>query len=310
MGAMADTASTSAPATARPPAPLLVALGFATIYLVWGSTYLGIRWAVATIPPFVMGGTRFLLAGVVLHLFLRIRGAPAPTRTQVRDGIIVGALLLLGGNGLVNWAEQFLPSGLTALVIGTTPLAFVGLEWLLPPRRPPTALTLAGLVLGTVGIALLSLQGGVDGAIHWGALVAILVACVTWAGGSLYSKQAGHGTNPFLAASLQMIAGGALQLLTATGTGEWARFHPAAVTLQSALAWAYLVCIGSLVAFSTYIWLLRASTPARVSTYAYVNPVIAVFLGWALAGEAVTSRTVVAAAVIVAAVVIITRQKR
>ena len=306
-----ENAPNAAAASARPPSRALVALGFATIYLVWGSTYLGIRWAVETIPPFLMGGSRFLLGGVMLHLFLRARGRAAPNWVQVREGVFVGALLLLGGNGLVNWAEQYLPSGLTALVIGCTPLVFVLLEWWLPPHRRPGVATAGGLALGTGGIALLQWpDAGPGGGLRLGALVAILVASVSWALGSLYSKRSQRGGEPFMAASIQMMAGGALQLLVGTATGEWPRFVLEAVTLRSALAWGYLVVAGSLIAFGTYIWLLRASTPSKVATYAYVNPVIAVLLGWALAGEAVTVPMFAAAAVIVTAVVIITRQNK
>jgi drug/metabolite transporter (DMT)-like permease len=298
-------------ANSRPPARTLVVLGFATIYIVWGSTYLGIRWAVETIPPFLMGGSRFLVGGLLLHLFLRVRGRPAPTWVEVREGMIVGALLLLGGNGLVNWSEQYLPSGLTALIIGCTPLIFVLLEWLLPPHRRPGVGTACGLALGTGGIALLQWPGaGENGGFRLGALVAILVASVSWGLGSLYSKRSRRGDDPFMAASVQMMAGGVMQLLTGTAAGEWSRFVLEAVTLRSVLAWVYLVVAGSLLAFGTYIWLLRASTPARVATYAYVNPVIAVLLGWALADEAVTLPMLGAAAVIVTAVVLITRQRK
>lgn len=294
-----------------PPRPALVVLGFAVIYIVWGSTYLGIRWAVESIPPFVMGGARFVVAGVMLHAFLRLRGAAAPTWAQVRDGAVAGVLLLLGGNGLVNWAEQYVPSGVTALVVGATPLWFVFFDWVLPPRHRPSALTLAGLALGTTGVALLGLRGGEHGgSLHLGGVLAILSAGACWALGSLLSKKAKSGADPFMASSLQMIAGGIAQLLAATATGEWAHFAPSAITLRSGLAWSYLVLIGSLVGFSTYVWLLRVSTSARVSTYAYVNPVIAVLLGWLLAHEALTARTLGAAAVVVAAVVIITRARK
>lgn len=285
--------------------------GFATIYLVWGSTYLGIRLAVATIPPFLMGGSRFLLGGVLLHLFLRLRGAVAPDWRQMREGVIVGGLLLLGGNGLVNWAEQSVPSGLAALLLGATPLAFAMLEWGLPPHRRPGPATAFGLVLGTAGIALLQLPGGGwTGSFPLGAMAALFVATLSWALGSLRSRGQYGGGDPFMAASLQMIAGGVLQLLGAAGLGEYSRFAPGAVSLGSALAWLYLVFMGSLVAFGTYIWLLRVSTPAKVATYAYVNPVIAVFLGWAFAGEPVTGLMIAAAVVIVVAVVITTQARR
>ncbi len=292
----------------RPPSPAAVALGFATIYVVWGSTYLGIRFAVETIPPFLMGGSRFLAGGLLLHLFLRLRGAAAPSRAQVREAVVIGALLLLGGNGLVSWAEQFLPSGLTALMVGATPLVFAALEWVLPPHRRPGRMGLVGIALGTAGVAWLQAGGAWAGAFPWGAMAALAVASVSWAAGSLRSKRNHGGGDPFMAASLQMLFGGLLQLGVGAGLGEWTRFEPAAVSLRSGLAWLYLVLVGSLIAFGTYIWLLRASTPAKVATYAYVNPVIAVFLGWACAGEAVTASMLAAAAIIVASVVLITRQ--
>jgi drug/metabolite transporter (DMT)-like permease len=225
--------------------------------------------------------------------------------------LLVGGLLLLGGNGLVNWAEQLLPSGFTALMVGATPIVFALLEWFLPPHRRPGRLTLAGLALGTTGVALLQAPGaGWTGVFPLGAMLALAVASVSWALGSLRSKHNHGGSDPFMAASLQMIAGGALQLVVGLALGEWSRFDPAAVTARSAFAWGYLVVVGSLIAFGTYIWLLRASTPAKVATYAYVNPVIAVLLGWAIADEAVTWPMLLAAAVIVGGVVLITRQKK
>jgi drug/metabolite transporter (DMT)-like permease len=181
----------------------------------------------------------------------------------------------------------------------------------IPPREKPDRLTLVGVGLGTVGVALLSRHGGdAGGAVHLGGLLAILVACASWAAGSLLSRKVRSGADPFMASSLQMLVGGAAQLVLAGVLGEWAAFDPAVVSARSFLAWTYLVVVGSLVAFSTYVWLLRASTPARVSTYAYVNPVIAVFLGWLLANEVLTPRTLVAAGIVLAAVVVITSRKR
>lgn len=303
---MSDATATRVKASAG-----AVVLGFAVIYIVWGSTYLAIRWGVETIPPFLMGGARFVVAGVLLHAFLRVYGAAAPTWRQVRDNALVGVLLLLGGNGLVCWGEQYVTSGITALVVGTTPLWFVIFDWMLPPRNRPTVWTIVGLALGMGGVVLLGQHGGEDGRpLHLGGTLAILAACMSWGLGSLISKKSKSGADPFMASSLQMIAGGLSQFVVATVLGEWGKLNFAAISLRSGLSWVYLVVIGSLVAFSTYVWLLRVSTPARVSTYAYVNPVIAVLLGWWLAHETLTVRTLGAAAVVVLAVVIITRSRR
>jgi drug/metabolite transporter (DMT)-like permease len=284
---------------------------FAAIYVIWGSTYLGIRVAVETMPPFAMAGARFLAAGGLLFAFLRLRGAPAPTRAQWRVNAIGGTFLLLGGNGLVAWAEQFLPSGITALVIGVQPLFFVLTEWAWPGGTRPTATIMAALLLGFAGVAWLAApwddpsHGGLD----IGGVLAILLACVSWAIGSIYIRHTKHGLDPLYASSLQMLAGGASLALAAAVHGDFAHLDPAAISGRSWVAFVYLAIVGSLVGFSTFVWLIKHSTPARVSTYAYVNPIVAVFLGWLILREPITSRTIVASIVIVAAVVIITIQK-
>lgn len=286
-------------------------LAFAAIYLIWGSTYLGIRVAVETMPPFLMAGARFAIAGAAVLGFLRLRGTPWPTRTQWISNGIIGTLLLLGGNGLVVWAEQFVPSGITALLIGIGPLFIVLTEWAWPGGIRPAALTMAALLLGFAGVIWLAApwEEGTGGGLHPGGVIAILSACVFWALGSIYSRHARHGADPLLAAALQMLAGGAALLAVALPHGDFAVFDATAVSTHSWWAFAYLVMVGSLVGFSTFVWLMKHSTPARVATYAYVNPVVAVFLGWLILGEPVTSRTLVASAVIVTAVAIITVQK-
>lgn len=298
------------PTPSTPSRPALI-LAFTAIYLVWGSTYLGIRVAVATMPPFLMAGARFTLAGVLLLGFLRWRGAPWPTAHQWRVNAAIGTFLLLGGNGLVVWAEQVIPSGITALLIGIGPLFIVLTEWAWPGGTRPTAPTMAALVLGFAGVMWLAApwENPAQGGLNKGGLAAILSACVFWSIGSIYSRRAGHGADPFVASSLQMLGGGGTLLFAAFVHGDFARFDAGAITRNSWAAFAYLVAVGSLVGFSTFVWLMKHSTPARVATYAYVNPVVAVFLGWLLLGEPIGPRTLVASVIIVAAVAIITVQK-
>ncbi|HWA85152.1 MAG TPA: EamA family transporter [Opitutus sp.] len=299
------------PADSTAPARSALITAFAAIYLIWGSTYLGIRIAVETMPPFAMAGARFLAAGGLLHLFLRLRGAPAPSRRQWRANAIIGTFLLLGGNGLVVWAELFIPSGITALIIGVQPLFFVLTEWAWPGGARPRATVMAALLLGFAGVAWLAApwESAQPGGAHPAGVVAILLACVFWAIGSIYARHSKHGLDPLHAAALQMLTGGAALALTALARGDFHHLDPAAISARSWMAFAYLLAVGSLVGFSTFVWLIKHSTPARVSTYAYVNPLVAVFLGWLVLREPVTSRTLVAAIVIVAAVVIITVQK-
>lgn len=290
-------------------APLILA--FAAIYLIWGSTYLGIRIAIETMPPFLMGGTRFVIAGAALFLFLQLRGAAWPSAHQWRSNAIIGFFLLLGGNGLVIWAEQTIPSGLTALLIGAGPLFIVLTEWAWPGGMRPTLITMAALLLGFAGVTWLAApwEGGSGGGLDVGGVIALLIACVSWAIGSIYSRHAKHGADPLLASSLQMLAGGAAMLIAAWLHGDFPPFDATAVSARSWGAFAYLIVAGSLVAFSTFVWLLKHTTPARVATYAYVNPVVAVFLGWLILDEPITGRTVVASIIIVAAVAIITTEK-
>jgi drug/metabolite transporter (DMT)-like permease len=297
--------------SAPPPSRAALILAFAAIYLAWGSTYLGIRVAVETMPPFLMASTRFLLAGGLLFSFLKLRGAPTPTRFQWRANVVIGIFLLLGGNGLVVWAEQVIPSGITALLIGVSPLFIVLTEWAWPGGGRPTPLTLFALLLGFAGVTWLAApwESVAQGGLNPGGIAAILVACISWAIGSIYSRHAKHGADPFMASAVQMLGGGGALLITALAHGDFARLDLARITPAAWGAFAYLVSIGSLVGFSTFVWLMKHSTPARVSTYAYVNPVVAVFLGWWLLDEPLGARTLVASAIIVASVATITIEK-
>jgi drug/metabolite transporter (DMT)-like permease len=299
------------PPAATAPSRTALVLAFAAIYVIWGSTYLGIRVAVETMPPFAMAGVRFVLAGGLLFAFLRCRGAAWPTARQWWSNAIIGAFLLLGGNGCVAWAEQFVPSGVTALLIGVQPLFFVLTEWAWPGGTRPTAATMGALLLGFAGVAWLAApwQTAREGGVDFAGVLAVLGACVSWAIGSIYSRNARHGAEPLLASSLQMLTGGVVLLLVAALHGDFGEVHPDAISVRSWIALAYLIGCGSLVGFSTFVWLIKHSTPARVSTYAYVNPIVAVFLGWLVLDEPVTGRTIAASAVIIAAVVMITMQK-
>ena len=291
----------------QPPTRWQVATAFASIYLFWGSTYLGIRLAVETLPPFSMAGARAVVAGALLYAWTRWRGAPRPEPIHWRTAAIVGGFLLLGGNGLVSWAEQSVPSGIAALIVGSTPLWMVLLEWLWHRGPRPTVGIVSGLVVGFIGLGFLVAPGKLGDARHIDALGAgaLLLAGFLWASGSLYARRAPLPSSQLLAAGMEMLAGGALLLLTGGATGEWFHFDPARVVTHSIVAWVYLTVFGSLVGFTAYVWLLKATTAARASTYAYVNPVVAVVLGWAFAGEPITPRVLLAAAAIILAVVII-----
>ena len=284
---------------------------FAVVYVVWGSTYLAIRFAIETMPPFVMAAMRFLVAGGILIAWSVVRGAEWPRWTQWRSAVVIGALLLLGGNGAVVWSEQRVPSSIAALLVASMALWMVLLDWARPGGRRPGALVFAGLALGLAGLALLvgvggaALHGGVD---RLGALVLVL-ASLSWAIGSLVSRAAPKPAVPLLAAGMEMLAGGILLLLASLVSGEMSTVRLAAVSTRSVLAFLYLVTAGSLLGYSTYAWLLRHASAAKVATYVYVNPVVAVLLGWTFAGEPVTARTLVASAVIVAAVALVTASR-
>ncbi|MBE0644725.1 MAG: drug/metabolite exporter YedA [Bacteroidetes bacterium] len=287
-----------------------ILLAFAAVYVIWGSTYLGIRFAIETIPPFLMAGARFFIAGAVLFLWLRLRGVPGPTARQWRSMAIIGFLLIGAGNGAVSWAEQTLPSGLTALIIALIPLWFVTIEWFQNAIRPTLEVVL-GLALGLIGMIVLIDPARITDSGHPDLIgTAVVVSgTIAWALGSMYSRKAEHPSRPLLGTAMQMLTGGALLLVVSVVTGEAASFDIRSVSAFSLAALGYLIVFGSLIAFTSYIWLLKATTPARVATYAYVNPVIAVFLGWLLADELLNARIIIAAAIIVAAVALITAVK-
>jgi drug/metabolite transporter (DMT)-like permease len=282
---------------------LAVALALATVYTVWGSTYLAIRIALQSIPPFTMAAARFLTAGTLLYAWARWRGAPRPRPIEWRTALVVGGLLLLGGNGGVVWAEQHVDSGLAALLVSTEPLWIVLLVWMTMGHRPRWRVG-AGMLLGFAGLVLL-LRPATGAVSHLAGAAVLLLAAGSWASGSLYSLRAPQPSSPLLTTAMQMLVGGSLLLIAALVAGEPARFHPERVTALSLAAVLYLVFFGSLVGFTSYVWLLRAAPPVLASTYAYVNPVVAVLLGWAVLHESISRGTLIAAAVILAGVALI-----
>lgn len=286
----------------------LVATAFAAVYVIWGSTYLAIRYAVESIPPFLMAGSRNLVAGLLLFAVAWTRGSRLPTRPQWRDAVIAGGLMLMIGNGGVTWAEQTISSSVAALLTGLTPVWLVTIDWLRPQGVRPAPLVLLGLAVGLAGVTLLT--GGhpnnTGSTYGWG-MVALIAASLGWALGSVFNRGADKPAGPFLAVAIQMIAGGVLLLGLAVATGEWKQFSLAHVTLLSFGAWLYLMVAGSIIAYTAYVWLLHATSPARVATYAYVNPLIAVLLGCTMGREPFSHEVLIAGMLIIAAVVLVLR---
>lgn len=297
----------SDPARPAPPRAKLIA-AFAAIYVGWGSVYLAIRFAIETLPPFFTQGVRVLIAGGVLYAWARYRGAPNPTAREWRAGAFVGTLMFLLGTGVVVWAESRIPSGVAALVVATEPISFVLIESV-RRRVFPKGPILAGLGLGLAGIGILVGPGELAGSGRFdvAACLVLVGGTFAWAFGSLYSRTSRLPSSPIMTTAVTLIAGGVLMSLVGLAAGELARFDPAAVSLRSVLATLHLLVFGSLVGFTAYLWLLRVAAPSRVATYAYVNPIIAVLLGWALAAEPLTPRVFLAAVVIVGAVALIIR---
>jgi drug/metabolite transporter (DMT)-like permease len=291
---------------------VLLIAAFTAVYILWGSTYLAIKYAIETLPPLVMTGTRFLVAGVILFLVGRFsKGYQKPAFRQWRASFIVGTLLFLGGTGGVVLAEHHISSSLAALLVATEPAWIVLLSWLwLKGTRPDWKVAL-GLLIGFAGVYLLIGSSGRagDGDNQLLSAGLVLAAAVCWAAGSIYGVRAPVPKSPILASGMQMITGGSMLLLAGTLRGEWTNFQFGAVSLNSWLGLAYLLVFGSLVGFTAYSWLLKNAQPSIVATYAYVNPVVAVLLGWAIAGESLTSQMFLGAGVIVGSVVLITSQK-
>jgi len=287
--------------------PGLLIAAFIAIYVIWGSTYLGIRFAIETIPPFVLSTIRFGLAGLILLVVAIARGDARATLAQWRTGAIVGSLLMLA-NALVGVAEKRIPSGIAALLVAMTPLFMVLLEWARPGGRRPTVWVGVGLLIGLAGVAALVGPASLgDGArIDRIGAATVILGSLAWSSGSIYSRHAPRPPSSVMMSAIQMMVGAVFVGVIGLATGEWSTWDPSALSMRSVIAFVYLLVFGSLIGFSAFVYLLRVSTPARVATYAYVNPVVAVILGWAIAGEAISGRMLVAAAIIVGGVALIT----
>lgn len=282
-------------------------LAFAAIYFIWGSTYFAIRVAVESIPALLVPTIRHLTVGLVFYPLFRFTSKEKPTLTQWMTCAVTGVLLLTVGNGSVSWAEKFVPSGLAALLVATVSLWMVLLDWLRPGGARPSPRVFAGIVLGFLGLALLvgpTRLGKTEGVSPVGALV-LTIASLAWAFGSIYSRHHPLPHSPLLGVAMQCLAGGSVLFLTAVLSGELHEFHWARVSTRAWIAVFYLAVFGSAIGYSAYVYLLKHSSATSVSTYAFVNPVVALLLGWWFGGEALSMRTLVASAVILSAVLLV-----
>lgn len=279
-----------------------------TLYIVWGSTYLGIKVAIETIPPFFHAGIRFLVSGLIILAWQKAAKQEMPTRKQWVSTAIIGTLLLLGGNGLVAWAEQFIPSGIAALIIATVPLSLVIMEALRPGGIKPTWQAIVGLVIGFIGIFILAGPSEISGSqsnLDPFGVAALLTATVLWALGSIYSKTADLPKASMVTTGAEMLMGSIGLFIVSLLTGELNGWDPSGVSTRSIIGVVYLIFIGSIVGFGSYIWLLQNAPISLVATYAYVNPIVAVLLGYFFGNEALEPRTWIAAAIIIGAVIFI-----
>ena len=289
---------------------LRIILAFAAIYLIWGSTYLGILFAIQSIPPFLMAGARFFISGLIMYSIARLAGAPRPTPVMWRSSLIVGGCLLLCGNGGVTISEQWVPTGLASLLVATVPIYMALLGWLWGTSPRPTPIVWLGLLGGFIGVGVLigpALTNLAAPSSHYLALgmCILLIGSLIWSIGSIYSRTAVSSPSFILAAGQQMICGGGLLLLVGVVFGEPYRLNLFRITPLSMWAFAYLVVIGALIGYTAYFWLLRHCDPAKVATYAYINPMVAVILGTLFAHESLSLRTIIAAALIVGSVAIV-----
>jgi drug/metabolite transporter (DMT)-like permease len=294
------------------PSKISIVLAFLAIYIIWGSTYLGIKYAIESIPPLLMSGFRYAIAGLVLFVFASASGAERPKKIHWKNTTIIGSLLFLVGNGAVSTAETLIPSGIAALIVCSVPIWFALFGWLFFKKGKPGFKTVIGIIIGVIGIFVLFapdiiLKTGLM--VDTRGIVIITLGSIGWSFGSLFASKAKLPASNLLTTGMQMLTGGALLLIAGTIKGEWADFHWNQMSANSIVAMGYLIIFGSMVAFSAYTWLIKVSTPSLVSTYAYVNPVIAVLLGWLFRGETIDRFTIIGSAIIVIALILITYKK-
>jgi drug/metabolite transporter (DMT)-like permease len=283
------------------------------VYIVWGSTYLAIRFTIETIPPFISAGIRFLISGAILFAWRRLSGDPAPNKVEWRSAAIVGLLLLLGGNGALVWAEQHIPSGIASVFIATTPLWMVLIDSFRPGGKRASWLTWVGVLVGLFGIFLLANPWQTHTAssppLDPIGILVLLIGALSWSIGSLYSRNARLPDSPLLGTGMEMLVGSAGLFAFATLVGEWKLFDPSSISMRSVSGLTYLIIFGSGIGFVAYTWLLRNAPTSIVSTYAYVNPVVAIFLGSIFANEPLETIEIISAMIIIAGVVLITSSK-
>ncbi|MFL5747276.1 MAG: EamA family transporter [Niastella sp.] len=298
----------------RNASPLLVVIAFATVYLVWGSTYFFIQRAIAHIPPFILGAIRFLIAGGLLLGWCAIKGEKLFNWADIKPALISGLLMLFVGNGAVIWAEQSLASSLVAVLVSSAPIWFVVLDKPKWKENLTSSSTILGLIVGFIGVILLfseqaSKALGTGNGIQVIGLIVLIIGAMAWAGGSLYSKYNSKSTSAMVNTAWQMLAAGVVFVPSSFINNEWSTFHFASVTTGSWLSVLYLITMGSLAGFSAYVWLLQVRPATQVSTYAYVNPVVAVLLGLLFAGEHITFLQITGLAVILLSVLLINLAK-
>lgn len=287
----------------------MIGVALLSVYLFWGGTYVGMKVAIETMPPFLMAGIRFFTAGAVLYVISRFSGAKRPAGREWRSSAIVGALLLLGGNGLVAWSEQRVSSSIASLIIAAVPVWMMLFGWFGRSGKRPNPGVIAGIVLGLLGIAVLVFQpgqGDTGTATDLTGIITLLVASLSWAAGSMYSRSARMPDSPLMSTAAQMLTGGVLLIAFSYVTGDWSKLEVSSISLRSYAAFGYLVAFGSIIGYTAYIWLLKNADASLASTYAFVNPIVAVILGWAMVGEQLTVNTLAAAVIIIAAVVLVT----
>jgi drug/metabolite transporter (DMT)-like permease len=288
-------------------AELTLFLAFTAIYVVWGSTYLAMHYVLESMPPFLMAASRFLIAGFILILFSRFKKQSWPTKTEIKNSALIGFLLLVTGGGGVVWAQQFIPSGITALIITIEPVWVVLILWIRSTENKPTPVVWLGIILGMLGMTVLIGPASLNELeqLHPVGVIVLLTSSISWAIGSVYALKVQLPSSSSMSTGFQMLAASFFMLMIGSFREEWTSFEFSEITNRSILGFIYLIVFGSLIGFTSYGYLVKKASPTSVSTYAYVNPVIAVFLGWWIGNERVGTQTMLAAALLVSAVVLI-----